>query len=490
LFYKNEVLKSCFVELIFICLSASIVFAYSGGTGDPNFPYQIGSVSDWQQLMGTSADWNKNFILIADVNLHGVALTPVGNSGTSFTGVLDGNSHVIRNVGINNSSDTYIGLFGYVYTNGQIHNLGEENININGPSRVGGLVGCNFGTISGCYTTGVVTQNGTSGGVGGLVGRNYGTITACHSMATVTQVGSSYVGGLVGLNQSGGVIIGCYAAGAISGNYHVGGLAGTNYETITACYANGAVNGNNDYIGGLVGDNYSFGTITVSYATGTVTGNSYVGGLTGCNDGYATITDCYATGTVTGNSNVGGLVGAEICYGDPYCWDCQIYCGTTKYSFWDVNSSGQTTSDGGGTPKTTAEMKTRSTFTNAGWDFTTPVWEICDGTNYPKLTWQQPLAGDFGCPDGVDIFDLAVFSNQWLLEKLSFDTNNDGIVNFLDFAVFANNWHGDMNQLLEFSSQWLQRSATNADIAPAPGGDGIVNFLDFAVFAENWLKQN
>jgi pimeloyl-ACP methyl ester carboxylesterase len=110
------------------------------------------------------------------------------------------------------------------------------------------------------------------------------------------------------------------------------------------------------------------------------------------------------------------------------------------------------------------------------------------------LTGHNPLVpdvdGDFNHDRSINTLDLAIFADQWLLEKLSFDINHDGIVNFLDFAVFANNWHGDMNQLSQFASQWLQRSATNADIAPAPGGDGIVNFLDFALFAENWLKQN
>jgi hypothetical protein len=75
-----------------------------------------------------------------------------------------------------------------------------------------------------------------------------------------------------------------------------------------------------------------------------------------------------------------------------------------------------------------------------------------------------------------------------MLEKLSYDINNDGIVNFLDFAVFANNWHGDMNQLFQFVSQWLKPGAHNADIAPAPAGDNIVNFIDFALFADNWLE--
>jgi hypothetical protein len=149
------------------------------------------------------------------------------------------------------------------------------------------------------------------------------------------------------------------------------------------------------------------------------------------------------------------------------------------------------------TSKTTSEMQTLSTFTSAGWDFVgemengyLDIWRMCvDDIYYPKLSWQFPR-GDFVCPDGVGYEDLLVFCDQWLLEKLSYDIKPDGIVNFLDYADFANNWQGDMNQLSDFASQWLRSSAYNADIAPAPDGDGIVNFIDFAVFAENWLKEN
>jgi hypothetical protein len=43
----------------------------------------------------------------------------------------------------------------------------------------------------------------------------------------------------------------------------------------------------------------------------------------------------------------------------------------------------------GGTGKTTAEMQTQSTFTDAGWDFTTPVWKICETADYPRLAWEK-----------------------------------------------------------------------------------------------------
>jgi hypothetical protein len=149
------------------CLFSS-VFAYSGGTGDSNSPYQIATVSDWNDLMNTVADWNKYFIMTADVNLQGVTLTPVGNYPNHFTGAFDGNSHIIRNADINMPASDCIGLFGCVGAGGQIRNFRVEDVNIIAGSRIGGLVGINYGTITDCYATGKVT--GTGNYVGGLVG--------------------------------------------------------------------------------------------------------------------------------------------------------------------------------------------------------------------------------------------------------------------------------------------------------------------------------
>lgn len=409
---------------IILCLSSS-VFAYTGGSGTEADPYQISTVSDWNDLMNTSSDWSKHFIMTADVNLQGVALTPIGN----FTGVFNGNNHVISNVDINTPASYNVALFGGLDLSGQIRNLGLVNVRINGTAGVGGLAGGNYGTITNCYVMGGSVTGGFS--IGGLVGKNgnwseQGSIIACYADVTVTGEGGGGVGGLAGSNK-----------GSITNSYAVG-----------------------DVFGGL---------------------NSSVGGLIGT-AGPGTVSNCYASGLVAGSSgHVGGLVGDNV-------------SAIINSSFWDVNTSGQTTS-AGGTGKTTAEMQTLLTFTSAGWDFLgerengyLDTWRMCvDGVDYPKLSWQFPR-GDFVCPDGVDFEDLLVFCDQWLLEELSADIKPDGIVNFLDYAEFANNWQGDTNSLADFSSQWLESSAYCADIAPKPDGDGVVNMLDFAAFAENWLK--
>src|SRR3989339_963589 len=86
---------------------------YSGGTGEPNNPYQISTPADWQTLTVSSADWGKSFVITADINLAGVTIVPVGTSGTKFTGGFDGTGHIISNVDINIPSSDNIGLFAY-----------------------------------------------------------------------------------------------------------------------------------------------------------------------------------------------------------------------------------------------------------------------------------------------------------------------------------------------------------------------------------------
>ncbi|MEN6385957.1 MAG: hypothetical protein ABFD79_12275, partial [Phycisphaerales bacterium] len=129
-------MKKTGITIVILALIYSISFgSYSGGTGEPNSPYQISTVSDWNDLMHTSADWGKNFILTADVNLQDVNVTPIGNSTTKFTGTFDGNGHKIVNVDINQPA-VYVGLFGYV-SKGTIKNLGVEDVNYYGMGLTG-----------------------------------------------------------------------------------------------------------------------------------------------------------------------------------------------------------------------------------------------------------------------------------------------------------------------------------------------------------------
>ena len=93
---------------------------------------------------------------------------------------------------------------------------------------------------------------------------------------------------------------------------------------------------------------------------------------------------------MAGEGFVGGLVGYKL-------------EGIVSNSFWDTETSGQATSDGG-TGKTTAEMQDIATFSGAGWNITAVtnpgtrnpsyIWNIVDNVTYPLLSWY------FGYPQG------------------------------------------------------------------------------------------
>ncbi len=168
----------------------------------------------------------------------------------------------------------------------------------------------------------------------------------------------------------------------MTGSDYVGGLIGWNTGTVSDCYSTGSVTSYGECAGGLVGCGETGDTVSNSYSTCDVTGYSHVGGLIGQHPGQ--VSNSYSIGSVTGNQHVGGLVGANI-------------GGTVTNSFWDTETSGQSTSDGG-TGTTTAEMQDISTFSGATWDVvavanpgirnTGYIWNIVDDETYPFLSWE------------------------------------------------------------------------------------------------------
>ena len=345
------------ITILMLGFLSSTVSAFSGsGAGTSGNPYQITNCDQLQEMNNNLA---ANYILINDIDC---SATSGWNSGagflpiSTFTGTFDGQNHIISKLFINRPSLDQVGLFGI--SSGIIENVGLVNVDILGStsqySDTGGLVSYNFGTITNSYSTGSVSG---SGDVGGLVSYNSGIITNSYSTGSVSGSAGSHAGGLVGLNS-----------GAIENSYSTGDVTSSGYAT-----------------GGLVGYE-SHGTVTNSYATGSVSGASFVGGLIGSNSG--TITSSYATGSVSGTGgSIGGLIG----------WNY----GTVTSSYWDIQTSGQSTSaDGIG--KTTAEMKTQSTF--VGWDFNN-IWSINSHENngYPYLLPEQipPMVPEFGLIAGI-----------------------------------------------------------------------------------------
>jgi hypothetical protein len=380
---------------------------YGGGNGTGANPYLIRTSCQMNAIGADSNDWDKHFLLCADIDLAGFTGTEFNIIGKyvgwhspdnkPFTGVFDGNGHTISNFSYTATDESYAGLFEDVNgPNAEIKNLGLIDPNINGRQFGSLVVYLERGTLTGCSVDGGSISLGSGGG---LVGVNRGTISDCSVSTNI--YGDMIVGGLVGQNWDG---------------------------TISNCYSNGTVSGISQIGGGLVGANG--GTIINCHSSAAVSGLLVIGGLVGSNGG--TITNCYSTGSVSGMDHIGGLVG---------------YGGAAANSFWDIQTSGQSTSVGG-TGLPTAEMQMQVTFTDAGWDFSTPVWKMnCETMSYPKLSWWLPVPGDYGCPDGVDFVDYSFFAAHWAEDNCSASNDCDGTdldlletVDINDLRIFVDNW--------------------------------------------------
>ena len=250
-----ETMRTLLAALTMCLLALPANARYSGGTGEPNDPYQIATAADLIALGETPADYGKHFLLTADLDLDpnlpgrkvfdraviapasAVLNYPIGE-GTVFWGSFDGDGHKISHLIITGKG--YLGLFGQ--SGGTVRNLAVVDVELSGSGFfVGGLVGCILGgDVSQCYSTGTITGDSS---VGGLVGVNCGHVINCYSTSTVS--GNNAVGGLVGSNGTGwyyGTIRGRvdqgYSTGSVSGTSYVGGLVGGAVDPydVTGCF--------------------------------------------------------------------------------------------------------------------------------------------------------------------------------------------------------------------------------------------------------------
>ncbi len=473
-----------FVRTLSLCLLAAVFArpargAYGGGMGTSDHPFLIVTAQHLAAVGHQPDDWDKHFKLMADIDLGGRTDFPViGTSADGpFSGVFDGNQKAISGLQQRSDYAGYLGLFGLVDGEGaRIANLAliRPSIHSDTGRYIGALAAfLRNGTIANCHVrAGEITGMNF---VGGLVGKNEGgAITDCTVSATVR--GIMRVGGLAGQSYFAEATR-CRTVGQVVGlaqpvSWAVGGLIGENSNSAVAeCRACCVVTGNS-YVGGLAGDNL-FSTVDRGCAEGVVTGDSEVGGLAGRSNG-GTFTDCYAVAEVTGSAITGGLIGRHgpSCYCKEYLPGLVTRCyaagpvkgpgdsgglialnerSSTEDSFWDVQTTGCKSSDGG-EQKTTLQMQDPTTYWKAGWDLVAgdkkeprAVWRI-NAKAYPRLEWQG-VAGDFNADGRINWRDYAVLARQWRRLDTSFWSNGaavtrDGVVDLDDLADFAGAWRG------------------------------------------------
>jgi hypothetical protein len=187
----------------------------------------------------------KTFNLVADIDLNNEAWTPIGTEDNPFKGTFDGNNHTISNLYINDSTKSYIGLFGVMNdSNAKIQNVKVKNVNLMGEECVGSIIGSSYvGSLYNCHVSGKIILSGNYK-VGGITGSGYAPIDTCtvdggnSSESSITGIYNGDLNNREGDNIGG--IIGYFAEHnnhtsinncsvsniSIQGTRKVGGIAG------------------------------------------------------------------------------------------------------------------------------------------------------------------------------------------------------------------------------------------------------------------------
>ena len=239
----------------------------------------------------------KTILLKNDIDLSQAEWSPI----PTFGGTFDGGGHAITGLSLSGGA-SYQGLFRFVQESGVIKNLHVEGSisAIEEQEYLGGIAGCNEGTIMDCSFFGTVS-------------------------------GKSAVGGIVGINEADGSIYHCMTAGAVTGARQTGGIAGKNYGIITGCTNRSSVNTEHpeetrdleDGLSSLTRDMVSEATMDTGGIAGTSSGilqncqnegtigyphvGYNVGGIAGRSSGY--LDSCSNRGEIQGRKDIGGIAG-------------------------------------------------------------------------------------------------------------------------------------------------------------------------------------
>ncbi|OXS61588.1 hypothetical protein B1A99_02910 [Cohnella sp. CIP 111063] len=164
-----------------------------------DYPHRITTAAQLAAIGNAPYELSDSYELMNDLDLAGLNWNPIGDGGQPFTGTLEGNRYVIRNLTVAGSDDD-AGLF--AASSGTIRNIGLESVSVLGGNRVGGLIGSNLGTVSNVYVKGSVTGEEQ---VGGLIGSNGGAATVEYTYSAGYVSGADRVGGLIGESTAGTV---------------------------------------------------------------------------------------------------------------------------------------------------------------------------------------------------------------------------------------------------------------------------------------------
>lgn len=169
-------------------------------------------------------------------------------------------------------------------------------------------------------------------------------------------------------------------SGYVKGSTNTGGVCGYVYDAdMIECYNGASIvasASNTQFVGGVTGRITNSSTCYNCYNFGSVTSaGTYIGGITGQLAATSTLKYCYNRGVVsTGASSYGSIIGSNSSSTIGYCYNDSQICSLGAINNADVANQGE--------GKTTAQMKTKSTYLT--WDFAY-YWYMIDGADYPSL---------------------------------------------------------------------------------------------------------
>ncbi len=401
----------------------------------------IASNTDHLGLFGYGANASVTDVSLVDLDVRSTATSGVGAAGGLFGTLVNGQVARVHATGYVAREQGHAGgLIGHVLSSTDVADV-DVAIDVLGSDSAGGLIAVvGFSpdratdgpyVLSGVRARGSVTTTFSWGG--GLFGvvfddDNQTSVTDAVAYGAVTggEEGGGFLGGLVGMADSGaffdvsahgnvvatakyaGGLFGAfyddtgndaltpslsraYATGSVLGTKFVGGLIGQfGGVQVEEAFATGDVIATDSFAGSFAGEVYDTVPIDNIYALGATSAPTVAGGLFGDVSDAISVTNAYTRGAVTANSSVGAVIGTNP--GD----------GTLNDTFWNADATGLADVGSGGSSSATGvsltDLQTWSTFDDAGWPIVdgvgayqagTSVWGIAEDRNggTPFFLW-------------------------------------------------------------------------------------------------------
>lgn len=314
-----------------VTLTSNTITPYiKGGTGTSNASYIGGAVGYTLSYITSNSNKYVLNLQCSESNIGGIAgyVSTISSTSDTISGNISGDR-----------SSGGIAPFASILS---VSNATLSSLRVSGSKYVGLVTGNNTSSSSSISNTTatncsilIETIPGFNNSedpntIGSLAGKFGGSITNCTSSTTISKYSNTlpkYVGGLVGELTSSGSISGSKYSGTIDTSNCRGGIAAISSGTITNCASTGKLdslyNSGASSSGGIV---YSLnaGSISNSYSTMYIISEGFVAGIAAQAVSTATISNCYYRGTMFDYSYYSSLAGISLggvvsnCYAEVY----------------------------------------------------------------------------------------------------------------------------------------------------------------------------